>query len=113
MTTTDYGKQVGCWCPVCRMDTTRTDVRSDCGRAHRWIPVYAVIPPGERPPADEPDEDTVCRVGGAPGAAVGRRWTGLATEPCAAWVCTRAAVPASVGHSLADAGLWVAEGSKR
>lgn len=98
---------------------------ADCGLSPRALVVrpFAVIREGERPEADEPDDDTVCCTSsGAPSLPdlfvgdgafdtamplVFQRWA--AARPAEAFYFRRGASETGEG-TLADAVLWVAEG---
>jgi len=53
---TDYGKPIGWWCPACKRQHRPWGSGANCPAL---IPVYAPIPEGQRPEADEPDDETV------------------------------------------------------
>lgn len=128
----DYGKPVGWWCPGCKQEVLRlrahpsplvaqfchtSCVPEDC------LPIYAEIPEGMRPEAEEPDDDTVCaRVLGGDGGAThqdfvlgadadmeGRHATNWARH----WQCWDVADvlwPCGKVNTMAEAVLWIAEG---
>jgi hypothetical protein len=121
-TTKDYGAVVGWWCPVCRIkDAAARDATGAvmpmgcCGR--RCIPVYEPIPAGQRPEAEEPDEDTVCRYGDSGSGLTTpscNRWSSRWDREPYTWLLTGEGMsPPAAGPdatNLADAVLWVAAG---
>lgn len=99
-TTKDYGKPVGWVCLTCGNDHPDNCAAGWC----QGIFVYEPIPPGQRPEAEDPDEDTVCTADGD----FGENHIVAITADClrshGAWIGE------PEPYSLASAVLWVAEG---
>jgi hypothetical protein len=125
----DYDKPVGWWCNA---DGKRVDDLVVAGglTCPRCIPVYAVIPEGQRPEAEEPDADTVLRcvdhdvgahtltrlclvrdnVDGDGFGGERRSTTNLYGAPCGWHLFSGGAVGSSSTLIEGEAVLWVAEG---
>jgi hypothetical protein len=129
----DFDKPLGWWCTGCQQRIARLDGRpaplvpQHCNQTMRTevcIPVFAVIPEGERPETEEPDEGTVClndwsdmapkwdrglevTLGRFKPRTEGQRFAnGYETG----WtLCSLFRTPPDRDRSLADAVLWVAE----
>jgi len=56
---TDHGKPIGWWCNTCQHMFGPTSMHA-LGAGGNNIPVFAVIPEGERPSTHEPRKDDVC-----------------------------------------------------
>lgn len=131
----DYSKPISFYCSECRrmLDTRGWDEPFRhfvtgphgviCNGSVPTIPVYAVIPEGERPEAKEPGKNVVTRASVAERTLLGvgawsddtqpdERWAGCGCgfgccNVFTAWVDDHRQ---RRGLSLADAVLWVAEG---
>ncbi len=113
MTTKDYGIPIGYSCDGCEQDGAISSTHSwGCYEhgIHRQIPVFAVIPKGERPTTHDPDDETVLFGGNL---RCGRHRAGQLTS--GHWLCCDdmgSALRFVEVETIADAVLWVAEGKR-
>lgn len=128
----DYSKPIGWWCPECIVTPVLRGDGDVCALTHQAhckvaeaVPVFDVIPEGDRPEAEEPDEGDVCTITYDDDAetafvGVGRddilqgrcvgRWAGPANGPGRnRWLYDGWEDIAAEPTSLAEAVLWVVE----